>query len=94
MVVLPVPSALGRTSVCSLSLIWMMSPCSGHGFSVGQANGRTGGEARVGGDERGGNNKGKIKETCRGSKRESMKEVIEEEARELLWSPEYVQTRG
>lgn len=34
MVVLPVPSALGRTSVCSLSLIWMMSPCSGHGFSA------------------------------------------------------------
>lgn len=35
MVVLPVPSALGKTSVCSLSLIWMMSPCSGHGFSAG-----------------------------------------------------------
>lgn len=38
MVVLPVPSALGSTSVCSLSLIWMMSPCSGHGFSAGHTD--------------------------------------------------------
>lgn len=39
MVVLPVPSALGRTSVCSLSLIWIISPCSGHGFSIRQIGG-------------------------------------------------------
>lgn len=32
--VLPVPSAFGKSSVCSLSLIWMMSPCSWQGFSA------------------------------------------------------------